>query len=74
MSAHYTSTRDLQQDLEQIYGATNLTVHETAAFEAWEFSQWYKPDVHQLTNEEFREKYNRNPEQFEDDGLEPGAA
>ena len=44
-----------------------------AAREAWELSQWYKPDEHQLTKEEFRAKYNRNPKQFEDDGLEPGA-
>ena len=45
----------------------------SAAYEAWELSQWCKPNEHELTNEEFRAKYNRNSKQSQDDGLEPRA-
>ncbi len=73
MSGNFTETRDLEQDLHEVYGATNLNVHETRAYAAWHLSRWYKPDEHQLTNEEFNAKYNRNPQQLEDDGVKPGA-
>lgn len=77
MSEHYKPTRDWQQDLEQIYGAGHLHVHETPQFEEWEDGRWFNPpkDLKSqiLTRAEFNAKYGTNTEQFEDVGVKPGA-
>lgn len=75
----YMETRDLQQELHEVYGAMHLDVHETPDFKDWETGLWFKPpsDLKDqiLTQAEFNAKYGnkRNPRHTQDDGAEPGA-